>query len=195
MTRKVILLMFIMASVFGYAQSKPTRDVRMPSETGLGEGYKDYFSYDRGFFAAGELSGGVSLQSAKKTVGFTELDAVGGYRFCDFLRVGAGLGVRYYINGFKHDWGVPLFLNVRGNFISNQYYNVVPYWSFDIGNTFPDGLMVRPSIGIRVGQKRSAFVASIGYMGQNMLKARATEDTKKKSAFYSFITLKIGYEF
>lgn len=184
------------------AQSQPTRQVRMPEEKGLGVKVTDYSEVQKGFFAAAELAGGYSLEINKKNVGFTELDLIGGYRFCDYLRIGLGLGGRYYIGGHNfctHEWALPLFVNLRGNFIPNNYYSVVPFWTVDAGTTFPDGFMVRPSIGVRIGQPRSAFVVSLGYMGQTLRLEKqdlqAGVENSRERKFYSFITLKLGYEF
>ena len=94
--------------------------------------------------------------------GYTEIDAVAGYRFNEYVRVGLGLGARYYFDNNKvrstlSEWAFPIFLNVRGNFIPTRYRDVVPYYSFDIGVTVRDGFMLRPTVGLRVGRERSAW--------------------------------------
>lgn len=196
-----ILIAASMCATVCNAQSHPTREVKMPKETGLGVDTSDYSQKDKGFFAAGEATGGYSLESGKENIGFTDVTFVGGYRFNDFLRVGAGIGARRYFDSddvrfMSHDWGMPLFIHARGNFIHNAYRDVVPFWSLDFGTTFPDGMMVRPTFGIRVGQPRSAFIAAVGYMGQNIRTFRIDNQViAAKHKFYSFITLKIGYEF
>lgn len=179
------------------AQSKPTREVKMPTEHGLGVTQTNYQDKTTGFFMAGEAVGGYSLNSGKDNFGFAEIDATGGYRFSEFFRAGIGLGVRRYFNDesarhMHHQWGMPLFVNFRGNFISTDYRNAVPFWSIDFGGSFPDGAMIRPTVGVRVGQQRSAFIASIGYMGQNI---KTLVNPDKKHSFYSFIAIKLGYEF
>lgn len=198
-TSRILMAFIAIASltVTVYGQSKPTREVKMPTERNLSAKQTDYQELNKGFFMAGELSGGWSLNSGKSNLGFTELDATGGYRFSEYLRVGVGIGARVYfdnkdIRNMSHKWGMPLFLNLRGNFIPTDYREVIPFWSIDAGTTFPDGAMIRPTVGIRVGAPRSAFIASIGYLGQN-LRTCVTPD--KKHSFYSFITLKLGYEF
>ena len=170
----------------------------MPTEAGLGTHGSNYLQYQRGFFMAAEASGGYSLNIDRPNFGYAELDVVGGYRFSEYLRVGIGLGGRYYANNAdarntSSHWGLPLFLDLRGNFIPGEYRDVVPFWSADIGTTFPDGAMFRPSIGIRVGQERSAFILSVGYMGQ-CIRAYGG-DGQADHPFYSFITMKLGYEF
>ncbi|MDE7125078.1 MAG: hypothetical protein K2O12_01160 [Muribaculaceae bacterium] len=194
------------AVVMGFApvmcsQSRPTREVRMPVETGLGTAQNDYAAYSAGLFISAEASGGYSLNSGRDNLGFSGIDATAGYRFSEFFRVGVGLGARLYLHSEEvrycsHKWGMPLFLNMRGNFIATDYRDVVPFWSLDAGTTFPDGLMIRPTVGIRVGQQRSAFVLSLGYLGQNIRTARCSDMVvEPMHRLYSFITLKLGYEF
>lgn len=199
-----ILAIAIVGMLAATAQSKPTRKVKMPTESNLGIGTNDYTTYETGFYAAGELSGGYSLNSGRDNLGFSDVTFVGGYRFGEYLRAGIGIGARLYVDAavrnMSHDWGMPLFINLRGNFIPTGYRDAVPFWSMDVGTTFPDGVMIRPAFGVRVGQKRSAFVASVGYMGQDIRTAKVVESQgaqvgKAFRKFYSFITLRLGYEF
>lgn len=85
-------LLMLCACNFAAAQSKPTRDVKMPTERHEGIVVKDYVEYDRGFFMSGELSGAWSLNSGRDNLGLVELDATAGYRFSDFFRAGIGIG-------------------------------------------------------------------------------------------------------
>ena len=50
-----------------------------------------------------------------------------------------------------------IFVNARGNFISQEVREIVPYWSVDIGGAIRDGFMFTPSFGCRIGEQRSAF--------------------------------------
>lgn len=193
------------------AQSRPTRQVKMPTEQGEASPVQnDYETYQTGFFMSGEAATGWSLDSGRDNMGFTEVAATGGYRFSEYLRVGLGIGARVYYHDdarySAHHWGMPLYVNLRGNFIESGYRNAVPFWSVDCGATFPDGFMVRPMVGVRVGQERSAFVASIGYMGQQIRQAGDAKPVQGEQGiemyeidpdhtFCSFITLKLGYEF
>lgn len=198
----IVFALMAIVSLGASAQYYEQRDVKMPTESNLGERQQYYLGYEKGFFCAAEASGAFSVSDGKKNIAFAELDFTGGYRFNDYLRVGAGLGARRYFDPndaryMTHKWGMPLYLNVRGNFIRNGYRNVVPFWSCDLGTTFPDGFMFRPNFGIRVGQARSAFVLSIGYLGQNIRASKLDKNDKLRvdHPFYSFITLKLGYEF
>jgi len=193
-----ILAIVAGSGIIANAQSKPTREVKMPEESGLGTSDSRYFDRADGFFISGELSGAYSLNRKNRDIGYTELDATAGYRVSEYFRGGIGLGARMYfhdkVRDMDHSWGLPLFLNARGNFIPTAYYNVVPFWSMDIGTTFPDGFMIRPSIGIRVGQQRSAFLVSVAYVGQQ-IREIAPAGSGTEHNFKSFISLKLGYEF
>lgn len=166
--------------------------------------YKQYIRYDRndtGFWFAIEALGGSSINTTRKNVQFAEVDFFAGYRFNQFVRVGLGLGPRYYFNNqnirySSSEWTMPIMLNVRGNFIPNAYRHIIPYYSFNIGSSIGDGLMVRPHLGIRIGEPRSAFNLSVFYMGQNLGVTEIINDKNvKKSIFISFFGLNLGYEF
>lgn len=158
------------------------------------ENLNNYSTYDTGFWIAGELSGGYSLRLKHSNSAIMELDVVGGYRFNQFLKAGIGIGGRYY---FSNDnlraaniaWSFPLYAEVRGNIINEAYYNVVPYYSFDIGGALRDGFMLRPTIGMRVGQKRSAFLLGLQLTAQSM---RVAQGERK---MIGLLSLKVGYEF
>lgn len=175
----------------------------MPKKAQKNNGYKEYSTFETGFWFATELQGGYSLNLSKKNVGMTELDVVGGYRFNQYAKVGLGFGGRYYFNNddvrySSVKWAFPLYLNVRGNFISDEYRTVVPYYSMDLGAAFRDGVFFRPTVGIRVGSERSAFLLGLSYMGQQLKCFKTNADTGNKlvhKKYTSFITLKVGYEF
>lgn len=157
---------------------------------------------DKGFWCAAEAVSGVSGRIIGKNFGYEEIDLVGGYRFNEYVRVGLGVGARWYWNNrsVRYDkaaWTGPLFINVRGEFMRRAQRTVVPMYSFDIGGTFRDGFMIRPGIGIRVGELRSAFTLTLCYTGQGLDRKawNLQGEVVKKSAFISFVALKLGYEF
>ena len=78
---------------------------------------------------------------------------------------------------------------MSGNFIDDEFRTVTPYWSMDMGGAIKDGFMWRPTIGIRVGQSRSAFLLGVTYTGQN-LKYKTGKDR-----YVSAVGLTLGYEF
>lgn len=146
--------------------------------------YVDYETKDNGWWCAVELMGGgsvdVNYNPNLYNIGFSFIN---GYRFNQWVRIGVGVGFRYYIttgnsfytenqqyagtsiyepkqrmpqgyapapeyNGKTYSgtpWSVPLFLDIRGNFITNDTRQVVPYWAFDLGWSFSgnylDGMM------------------------------------------------------
>lgn len=155
-------------------------------------GYADYRVRDLRFFFAVELQGAYAITPRTSTGFATDLNVVAGCRINEYVRVGVGAGVRYNINGTQFrskeiacDWSYPLFVNVRGNIISEEYRDAVPYYSLDAGYTFGDnGFMIRPSLGYRFGISHSAFLLALSYCGQISNKD-----------FLSFVGLKLGYEF
>lgn len=182
------------------------KDPKVPAVSKKADSYSDYTTYTRGFWFAVELQGGYSARLVNKNIGMAELDVVGGYRFNDYLKLGIGIGARYYISSKEVrdkdvQWGFPIYANVRGNFMPSQYRTVVPYYSFDLGGSIRDGVMVRPTIGIRIGEPRQAFLVGLSYLGQSMkADGKVDKDGKdgkptKTDKFLSFVTLKIGYEF
>lgn len=152
--------------------------------------YVDYETKDNGWWCAVELMGGGSVDANYNpnfyNIGFSFIN---GYRFNQWIRVGIGLGFRYYIttnNSYYTErgyyegcniaepkmvisgensiapeykgvsykgspWAIPLFIDIRGNFITNDTRQVVPYWAFDFGFSFSgkylDGLVAVPAQG------------------------------------------------
>ena len=157
--------------------------------------YKDYAQSDKGFWCSVEVNGGSSL-----ILNHTNVQRVGtifttGYRISEFFRVGAGLGASYYVNGNKDVRGdnnamvMPLFVNVRGNAISHESREAVPYWSMDIGTMLGDGLFLSPTLGVRIGQARNALLLGLRY---TLAEIDACPNYSTTVNFFSF---NIGYEF
>ncbi len=164
--------------------------------------YKEYSTFDQGFWGAIEFQGGYSCNFTKSNAPMLELDAVGGYRFNQFIRLGIGIGSRYYINSDKLrtssiEWSFPIYANIRGNIIPDEDRTIVPYYSFDIGGAIRDGFLIRPTIGVRIGQPRSAFLLGLSYLGQSLKCFDINKDGNPtiKRKLTSFVTIKIGYEF
>ena len=167
-------------------------------------GYRDFSQINTGFWWGADLSGGISLREHVRNISFVELDAVAGYRFNEFIRIGAGIGIRDYLGRqdeirARHSHiSYPIFATARGNIIVNDYRNVVPYWSVDCGAAIQDGFMFRPTIGIRIGtEKRHSFILGLSYLNQRLLVGRYVEDNATKDKFknISFLSLRLGYEF
>lgn len=174
---------------------------RLPDIEKSGE-QKIYTDKTDGFWIAAEASGAYSCRLYHSNFGLAEVDVTAGYRFNEYFRCGIGVGARYYFDNDKvrfdsSEWACPIYANVRGNIIPTMYRNVVPFYSFDIGGSIRDGFMIRPVVGIRVGQARHAFLLGLGYLGQNLKSYDFDESGKRyaKGKFVSFITLRLGYEF
>lgn len=155
---------------------------------------RDMTDNDTGFWMSAQVNGSYSVFISDKCTPWTELDVAGGYRFNQYLKVGVGFGGRYY---FENDrlrsnnvkWSFPVFATVRGNFIPDDYRSVTPYYSLDLGAAIRDGFMWRPTVGLRIGQSRSAFLVGITYTGQS-LKYKTGKDR-----YISGVGLTLGYEF
>lgn len=192
--KKVLMAMMLAAVAFGAMAQDNERWRENIPKVGKDNELSNYDQNDTGFWIAGEVNGAYSCSFSGPNAPMVEADVVGGYRFGEYIRVGLGFGGRGYINNShiraaKFAASFPIFVNARGNIIRTGYNNVVPYWSMSIGGAIRDGFMMRPSIGIRVGQKRSAFIAAITYTGQS-LKAYDL-----KNRFCSFMGLTLGYEY
>ena len=188
---KKVFMLLLMFAVFAniYAQE---RVIRMPEPPTRSQNIADEDNVK--FWCAIEVGGGSTAMENMKNVAMAGASYVGGYRFNQYLKVGAGLGVLYYPNSSnvrdtKNHLAMPLFVNARGNILSDDTRRTVPYWSVNVGTTIPDGFFLTPSIGLRIGEKRNAFLVSVGYTLRH-LKAYPEHTTN-----YSGALLKFGYEF
>lgn len=187
------MLGLAMLSVPGSVSAQEEREINLPP-VGKDNDLTRYSDNQTGFWMAAQAEAGYSLFLNKANRPYTEINVTGGYRFNEFLRVGVGFGGRYYIDGHRirhdrHDWSIPLFFNVRGNIIPGGYRDVVPYYSVDLGGAIRDGFLWRPTIGIRVGQPRSAFLAGLTYTGQTL------KYVNGKNRYASFLGITLGYEY
>lgn len=204
MVRKILMACAATLFMISPAFSQENEVRRMPS-VNTEKLQKDYSTFDTGFWISAEAVGGYSCRLMHSNFSFAEVDVTGGYRFNEYLKVGIGFGGRYYFDNSKvryssSEWSFPIYANVRGNFIPTAYRSVVPYYSVDLGGTVRDGFLFRPAVGLRIGQKRNAFLVALAYTGQG-LQSYEYEPTplfvkkEKKNKFVSFISLKLGYEF
>lgn len=168
--------------------------------------YTSQYAKDSGAWWAVESVTGYSIRlgDGKSNGGFEEIDVTGGYRFNEYVRIGIGLGGRYYFHcgGFRahaHDWSLPLYFNVRGGMMARAERVCTPFYSLDIGSSIADGFMIRPTVGLKIGERRGAFVVALSYVGQNMktYSNRVNENGRLvyDDSFVSFVALKLGYEF
>lgn len=162
--RKIVLLIVLMAlATVGNAQD---RVIKMPEAPEQSK-YTEFSLKEKGYWWSADVSVGPSLAFHEKNLLTTGINFVNGYRFDDYLRIGIGIGAQYHavhnddIRDTDIKWSMPIFLNVRGNFISQEVREIVPFWSVDLGGVIRDGFMFTPSIGARIGEQRSAFFASM----------------------------------
>ena len=187
---KKLLIPMVLFATFGNAYSQE-RGLKMPEQP---QKSFNIAEADAGYWCAIELGGGSTAMENKKNVAMVGGSYAGGYRFNQYLKVGIGLGVLYYPNSSnvrdtKNHLAMPLFLNVRGNMLSDEIRRTVPYWSVNVGTTLPDGLFMTPTVGLRVGEKRNAFLVGASYTIRHLKAHPSCIDN------YSGVLLKLGYEF
>ncbi len=172
------------------------REVKIPEKGNVPE-YKDYETKNEGFWIAAEVEGGSSIMESKSNKQYVALTAIAGYRRNEFLRFGLGFGGRVYVNNAfveresSSRYTFPVFANIRGNFISAYDRDGVPFWSLNIGSMINEGFFFSPTIGYSFGGIRNNFMIGLAYTMGTFKK----DDEKKSTAVYSYLGLKIGYEF
>lgn len=180
-----------MTTLAGFAQN---REIKLPTPPKQ-EPYTEFRLKETGYWCSVDLSVAPSLKFHETCMWTTTLSFVNGYRFSDYLRLGVGIGAGYYFanNSVARRtdirWTMPIFANARGNFFSQEVREIVPYWSVDIGGAIRDGFLFSPSIGCRFGERRNAFLLSLGYSYRGILAYDGEDDGR------NFIVLKLGYEF
>jgi hypothetical protein len=168
-------------------------EIRLPERPNR-PAYKSYMTEDTGFWNAIELNGGTSLRFNHRNIQDVEVMYTAGYRFNEFLRVGVGVALRDYVNntevrGTDIDWACPIFVNARGNIISQESRTAVPFWSVNVGGVVRDGFYFSPTIGYRFGQLRNSFLAGVSYDLEQLYVAPGERSAE------NFVMLKLGYEF
>lgn len=175
-------------------------EVKTPQEPKVAK-YIDYSDLDKGWWCAVEAHAGGSWYGDYQRMGVFALTVTNGYRVSEFIKIGIGIGARYNLN-YDPDYAtylsehkiqapmsVPIFLNLRGNIISQRSRMCVPFWNADIGYAVLDNFFFDAGIGFRVGAKRHNFVMSANFMGQ------AIKYVPENSSFGYGLLFKIGYEF
>jgi len=191
MKRFVLVFSMLLSLFIGHAQERSVIMPQAPKQ----EKYVEYSLMDKGYWWSIDLGIAPSLKFHETSMWTSTISFVNGYRFNDYLKIGLGIGAGYYFanNDVVRDtdikWIMPLFVNVRGNFVSQEVREIVPFWSVDVGGAFGDGLLCTPSVGCRIGERRSALIASLGYSYRGI---KAKEELGNGR---SFVVLKLGYEF
>lgn len=188
MKRFVVLTIALAALAHAYAQD---REIKMPEDpvarTNIAEA-------DKGYWCAIEVGGGSTAMENMKNVALAGVAFSNGYRFCQYLKVGVGIGVLYYPNSgnvrnTSNHLSMPLFVNAHGNILSDRIRHVVPFWTVNVGTSLPDGFFLTPGVGLRIGEKRSAFLIGANYTLRHLKSYPGNADN------YSGAMLKLGYEF
>lgn len=156
--------------------------------------YIDFPSLDTGLWFAAQLTPAFGFSQSSSGPLF-QLDLVAGYRFNEFLKLGLGLSPRFNpidSAGFPFSGvggspvSLPIYLDVRGNMISQESRMVVPYWNVDAGYSLMDGIYLSPTVGVRVGPMRNNFIVGLTYIFQNVASWNES---------YSAVGLRLGFEF
>lgn len=195
MKKMIIVRLIIMLVMVAFSVEVGAQDIRLPQKPRRAA-YHDYSMDDAGFWCAVEGNVGSSLILNHKNTQRGGATFTGGYRLNEFLRFGVGLGVNYYFAGNEDvrtrqsGLTMPVFANVRGNIISHEDREMVPYWSVNVGGSIGDGAFFSPTIGMRFGQPRSAFL-----LGLNYTLAEVKVRTPDYSKNVNFFALTLGYEF
>ncbi|MBE6288563.1 MAG: hypothetical protein E7099_10375 [Mediterranea massiliensis] len=191
MKKKIVIMLLLAFPAFisGYAQY---RQVNLPEKANL-PAYKDLTAENKGFWCAFEAEGGSSIMELKPNMQFVGLTVTGGYRISEYLRLGVGFGGRMYVNNAdirdtQSKFGIPIYVNARGNFVSAYDRDGVPFWSVNIGGVTKEGLYLNPTIGYSFGGIRNNFYIGLSYTLSNF------KDCTKTRQTYSSLGLKIGYE-
>ena len=158
--RKLLLTIGFALMLIPAAAQQEHTGYRLPDEPKRAK-YVDYPSLNTGFWFAVQATPAFATEE-----GFIfQADVVAGYRGGEFFRFGPGVSARFAPSGFA----LPVYLDLRGNIISQESRMVVPYWSLDAGYTFATdykGIYASPTVGIRVGMPRNDFIAGFTYILQ-----------------------------
>lgn len=160
MRKLLTVLAFALMLVPSFAQNHT--DYTLPDAPKRAK-YIDFPSLDKGFWFAVQATPAFSTLDGPFTA---QLDLIAGYRAGEFFKIGPGVSPKSTSAGFV----LPVYLDVRGNIISQESRMAVPYWSLDAGYTFGayKGLYVSPTVGVRVGMPRNNFIAGLTYMLQQI---------------------------
>lgn len=185
-----ILLLALFAASVAQAQR---REVKLPPKTKQ-HGYRDYSTQDKGFWCAVEAEGGSSIMVNSRNMQYVNLTYTAGYRICEYLRVGVGFGGRVYVNNEEvrdasSRFCMPLYANLRGNFMSAYDRDGVPFWSVSVGAVTQEGFFASPEVGYSFGGLRNNFQIGISYTVSRL------DNYQKQTKTFSYFGLKLGYEF
>ena len=178
---KKLILAISLSLMMVPALAQNHTDYQLPQEPKRAR-YVDYPSLNTGLWFAVQATPAFGLGRAGGL--WASADLIAGYRTGEFFKVGVGVSPRYDgIAGF----GLPVYLDLRGNIISQESRMTVPYWNLDAGWTFfENGVYASPTVGVRVGMPRNNFIAGLTYIFQH---------ATVPSGIFHAVGVRIGYEF
>ena len=148
--------------------------------------YIDFESLDKGLWFAVQATPILFIGN-----GFgAQADIVAGYRTGEWFRLGAGISPGFASGSFS----LPVYLDLRGNLITQESRMAVPYWSLDAGYNFGrdfKGIYASPTVGVRVGGPRNDFIAGVTYILQFVQDPWSYASVTPLHA----IGLRLGFEF
>ena len=162
--------------------------------------YVDYTQRETGFWCALDLDAGSTVLLNHRNMQSVQVTYTAGYRFNEYLKVGLGVGAKYYVNnnearrGSSNCWTFPLLVNVRGNFFSQADRSMVPYWSVNVGSAINDGFFITPTLGLRFGEQRNSWLLGISYSFNHINTDKLTAPATRVNSM-SALLLHVGYEF
>lgn len=188
MIRLFLIVCSILLAYSGIAQE---RIIKMPDYP---KKDMNIAELNKGYWCSIEINSGATLMEGHKNLALVNAEFTNGYRFSEWLKLGAGIGVTYYVNNnnvrtTSNHLSMPLFINARGNILTESIRSILPYWSVNIGTSLPDGFFFTPTVGIRVGEPRSAFLIGLSYSLRHLKTCPNCIDN------YSGAMIKVGYEF
>lgn len=189
--RKILLLLF--TTVLSLSAFSQDREIRLPQRPNS-PGYRDYSLENKGVWCSADAEGASSIMATSKNMQFIAFTFSAGYRFNEYIKVGAGLGGKTYVNNSelrntKNRYAIPIFFNAHGNIISAYHRGQAPYWSVNIGTAINDGCFVNPTIGYSFGGVHNNFLLGLSYT------AGSFKNYQNQSTTYSYLGVKLGYEF
>ncbi len=191
MKKTFILILLSLSAMTVDAQQR--REVRLPDAPPK-PNYKNYDMEDKGFWCAADIEAGSSTMFHHKNMQYTNVSATSGYRLNEYLRFGAGIGLRYYANNAdikENDdaIGFLYFGNVRGNMMASYDRDGVPFWSVNFGSISTEGAFISPTLGYSMGGLRHNIQVGLSYTLSTF-----TNHALKKVTYNNF-GIKVGYEF
>jgi hypothetical protein len=118
---------------------------------------------------------------------------VNGYKFCQLVYLGVGVGIDLYAT----ETYLPVFGSLRGDFVNKGF--MIPYYFIDLGNGFnitsnktqDGGLLFASGIGLKIFfNNNTGFLLSVGYRQQSK-----SPDANSDLKSYERLAIRGGFTF